>query len=207
MKPLSFLDSLRSGGEISRKRIYHAAGYEYGERAIPDELMNWAGDQIGASGAEPRAFARVESRNVALVNGNPIIRFEPHKWRRYRKDTPQARAFDTKRNPREQADRWRLFEEMCQADRIAAILSHSFGAFQIMGFNHEVCGYSSPESFLEAMMTPEGQVRAFVRFVKAHGALLAAIVARDAATVARHYNGPAYRQNRYDEKWLGALND
>lgn len=56
-----FLRALSPDGETSRKRIYHSAGFEHGEAAVPDALLSRAGEQIGASCAEPRAFARVES--------------------------------------------------------------------------------------------------------------------------------------------------
>lgn len=83
-------------------------------------------------------------------------------------------------------------------------LATSYGAFQIMGFNHEVCGFSSPQDMITAMATPEGQLQAFAGFIQGNPRIHNALKAKDWATFASGYNGPAYAQNNYDNKMAAA---
>lgn len=86
----------------------------------------------------------------------------------------------------------------------AANASANWGMFQIMGFNYKICGYNLISEFIDAMCTDEGkQLDSFVRFIQNCGwdKYLREL---DWATFARHYNGPAYAQNRYDEKMAKA---
>ena len=82
----------------------------------------------------------------------------------------------------------------------AAYSSASWGLFQIMGFNYAACGCKSVMEFVEKMRTNEGsQFDLFVVFLKTNGwdKYLRAL---NWAEFARHYNGPQYAQNKYDEK-------
>src|SRR3546814_20132340 len=79
-------------------------------------------------------------------------------------------------------------------------MSASYGGFQILGENWEVCGAISPWSFAWKQAQTEGdQLEAFVRFVEARG-LKGALQRGDWAAFARGYNGTAYRANKYDER-------
>lgn len=85
-------------------------------------------------------------------------------------------------------------------DRNAAMMSASWGMFQIMGFNHVRCGFKTVQQFVNAMCKDENeQMSAFTEFIINSGL---ADELRDLrwADFARHYNGPAYAQNKYDEK-------
>jgi hypothetical protein len=82
----------------------------------------------------------------------------------------------------------------------AANQATSWGAFQIMGFNHKACGFASGTEMAEAAATLEGQFRAFARFVASDKRLVAALVKADFAAFARIYNGPAYAKYGYDRK-------
>ena len=92
--------------------------------------------------------------------------------------------------------------------REIAHLSTSFGAFQIMGFNYEDCGYSSAVEMADAYhLDPQReQIKGFVEFCKNYkdGELLYAIEAQDWDRVAYYYNGAAYKKNRYAAKLRGA---
>jgi hypothetical protein len=82
----------------------------------------------------------------------------------------------------------------------AALCSASWGAFQILGMNFSTVGYGTVEEFVLAMCSGyDEQYKAFGRYLKAAG-LVAPMNARDWPTVARKYNGPGYRRNRYDEE-------
>ena len=149
----------------------------------------------------PQAIAQIETNNKPFtVEGHPVIRFEGHHWRKRRAPTPAGKGFDKVRNPRNLGERWDQFLAMAKADRDAAILSHSFGAFQIMGFNYKVCGFTRPADFAAAMQSKDGQAAAFVRFVQRGPALVAALRNNDERTIAKHYNGPRYERNRYHLK-------
>lgn len=83
-------------------------------------------------------------------------------------------------------------------------MSTSYGAFQIMGFNHEVAGFSSPQAMIDAMATPQGQLQAFAGFIESNPRIHTALENRDWPTFAHGYNGAGYRANRYDEKMAAA---
>ena len=89
-----------------------------------------------------------------------------------------------------------------------AHLSTSFGAFQIMGFNYEVCGYSSAVAMSYAYHNDphREQIIGFIEFCKNYkdGELLKAIEAKNWDRVAYYYNGSAYKKNRYGAKLRGA---
>ena len=73
--------------------------------------------------------------------------------------------------------------------------------FQIMGFNHAACGEPSVASFVSSMCQSEcRQLLLSVRFIRGNRSMLAALQKKDWKAFARLYNGPAYAQNRYDEK-------
>src|SRR5690606_5667831 len=72
---------------------------------------------------------------------------------------------------------------------------------QILGENHEQAGHAELQSFINAMYrSASDQLDCFISFILNDRRPLAAIREKDWATFARIYNGPAYRQNRYDEK-------
>jgi len=58
----------------------------------------------------------------------------------------------------------------------SALLSHSMGVAQIMGFNWESVGFSSPQDmFIKMSRSLEEQLNAYVKFIQAHSACLRAI--------------------------------
>lgn len=72
--------------------------------------------------------------------------------------------------------------------------------YAVMGFNYAACGERSVESFVNAMCESGlKQLILSARFIKQAG-MLPALQNKNWAEFARRYNGPAYAQNRYDEK-------
>ena len=66
-------------------------------------------------------------------------------------------------------------------------------------------GFGTVDLFVTAMcQSIQQQLRAFVAFIKFNATLTQAIQKRDWATFARIYNGPAYKDNRYDTNLQGA---
>lgn len=102
-------------------------------------------------------------------------------------------------------DEWARYERAAAIDAEAAAKSTSWGKFQIMGFNHEACGYLSALEMQQDFATGEAaQLRGFVKFILASAPLTRAIRKCDWASFARCYNGPSYKQNKYDEKMAAA---
>lgn len=101
------------------------------------------------------------------------------------------------------AERARLLRAM-QYDMYAAFMSTSWGKFQIMGFNHAMCGFDNVTDFVASMETGEPeQLDAFVKYVRSAG-LLPALRRHDWAGFALGYNGPSYAANNYDAKLADA---
>ena len=156
-----------------------------------------------------KAVCEVEAPHGGfLSDGLPVILFERHKFYQFTKGKFYGQAPDICNperggyigNPHE----WARFDKAAKLDRHAAMMSASYGKFQIMGFNFEACGFSSVEEFFEAMHESEAaHLNAFVKFIKARG-LDDDLRLHNWQTFARVYNGPGYRKNQYDQRIAAA---
>src|SRR6185503_4730122 len=91
-----------------------------------------------------------------------------------------------------------------ELNRTAALLSASYGKFQIMGFNFAICHFVTVEEFYEAMQKNEGEhLDAFCNYVRGN-ALDDELREHRWADFARRYNGPDFRKNKYDKKLAAA---
>ena len=168
------------------------------------------------------AVGTVESNNIPfLSNGSPIVRFEKHVFLRQLKKHKAPMSMIDRANKLKGSNFNTLVSAMSIEDKIAAMstvelalelddycamMSTSYGIFQIMGFNHKSAGYDTVSSFVEAMgKSEENQIKAFCHFIKNNG-LISIINKLDFATFARRYNGPNYAQNSYDVKLRKAYN-
>lgn len=104
------------------------------------------------------------------------------------------------------AEWWRMSKaiEVCTALDVApeaALDSASYGAFQIMGENAELCGYGSAHEMIAAFNNggEAEQLNAFVNFVIAKK-LDAFLRTHNWTGFAEGYNGTGYRENQYDIK-------
>lgn len=167
-----------------------------------------AADRIGCDVAAVKAVTEVESRGGGFdPEGFPKTLFEGHWFHkltsgRFTTDYPTlsypkwTRQFYGKTW---QAEKNRL-EAASQLDRDAALLSSSWGMFQLMGFNHRQCGFDTVQQFVNAMCQSEGaQLDAFVSFILTNE-LDRHLQTQNWAKFASRYNGPAYAQNQYDVK-------
>ena len=153
------------------------------------------------------AFAEVEAMGAGFQNGKPKLLFEPHIFCRLTKarfseahPTISYSRWGTLPYPKGLEERYEQLIVAVGLDPWAAFCSASYGKFQIMGSNHEACGYDTPWAFAVAMAYDEPtQLKAFESFVRTSG-LLPAMRACLWAEVAERYNGPAYAKNRYDVK-------
>jgi hypothetical protein len=160
-----------------------------------------------------KAFATVESggRSGFGPAKMPVIAYEGHLFRKYterkydrshpllsypyvEKAGPQWRA-----NNKNQTTAWATLVAAYRLDPAAALMSTSWGMFQIMGFNFAACGYTTVFDFVTAMKTNAGcQLKAFVGFCSKNPALVKAIKNKDYVGMAARYNGADYGD--YDKR-------
>lgn len=168
-----------------------------------------AAKSIGCTVAAVRAVNDVESRGGFFADGRPKILFERHIFHRQtggRFDASHPKISNSSSGgyiggPAE----YDRLAEAIGCDRTAALKSASWGAFQIMGFNHKAAGFADVESFVAAMVSGQGaQLDAFVKFVKSNG-LDDELIRKDWAGFARGYNGEEYAKNKYDTKLAAAF--
>mgnify|MGYP005844567485 CR=1 FL=1 len=175
------------------------------------------GALIGVGEDEIRAFIEVEAAGSGFDSqGRPKMLFEPHVF--YRNLSGEQREEAIRRNlayrkwgeqpyPRDSYPR--LIEAMT-INETAALKSASWGLGQILGENHSIVGYDTPQEMVVAFMDDEeNHLEAMIRFVIAAG-IDDDIRAHRWATVARVYNGPGYKKHNYDgrlaaayRKWAG----
>ena len=93
---------------------------------------------------------------------------------------------------------WAFMERGRKYSDTAALMSASFGMFQIMGFNYQRAGFQTVQAFVEAMKIGEREhLLAFVNFIKTDSRLWDALLALDWEEFARLYNGAGYKQFSY----------
>jgi hypothetical protein len=177
---------------------------------LTDEDYAKAAKELGAEVAAVKAVASVEAAGDGfLSDGRVKLLFEAHIFSRYTKgkftDThPHISSPEWNRKLyKGGAGEWGRLEEAFTLDPIAAQLSASYGAFQIMGFNYALCGFKTVEDFVESMLTEAGQLLAFVEFVKSRD-LDDELQRKDWRGFARIYNGPSYLLNNYDTRMAKA---
>lgn len=226
------------GGSVTQAAFKAKAGVGAPVYAVSKELTDQdfvdAANMIGASYAQVRAIFEVEASGAGwftdvradilaldgpggFIDGDLVkILFEAHVFDRltggiFRKSHPNLSSAKWNRalyvgGPAE----WRRLHLAITLDREAALKSASWGAAQIMGFNHKLAGFATVEAFVEVMKTgARAHLLAFVSFVKNSG-LEAAVRQIDGNPVnarpfARPYNGDGYRANNYDGRIAAAF--
>ncbi len=178
-----YIDALVAGSrdDLTRADYEEAANLLGCEVEVVQAVVDVESGRLGAFGAE----------------GKPIILFEPHIFsrrtdRRYDGTHPHLsyRSWDASKYPRTQEGRWAQLREAYALDPQNALASTSWGLFQIMGFNHAVCGFPDPKSFVTDMCRGQvQQLKAFAAFVRANH-LADELVRKDWEAFAAGYNGP-----------------
>jgi hypothetical protein len=166
---------------------------------VTPALFAAAAQRLGVETAAVRAVAKVETGSVAgfASNGRPTILYEPHIFSRLTR-----RAFDAshphlsypswgaKPYPQGQLERWNQLAEAYALNAEAALGSCSWGAFQIMGFNHNPCGFPTASALVQELsVSEERQLRAWENFIRSQG-LIDEMQRLDWEGFARVYNGP-----------------
>lgn len=187
---------------------------------LSDADFTRAATSLQVETAAIRAVAEVETggRGGFLDPAHPTILFEGHIfWSQLKSiginpETYQAGNEDilypkwTKSYYKGGIKEYDRLERAKKINEKAANASASWGMFQIMGFNYAACGTANVYDFVAAMKINEGkQLDLFAALLKKNG-WDKSLRALNWAEFARQYNGPAYAQNRYDEKLLNAYN-
>jgi N-acetylmuramidase-like protein len=177
---------------------------------LTDEDYKEAARELGCEIAAIKAVAHVEApKGPFLPDGRLTILFEAHIFHKYTqgKFTPTHPHISSAKWDRKLykggAGEWPRMEEAFTLDPVAAQMSASYGAFQIMGFNFAACGFKTVEAFVESMLTEPGQLAAFVEFIKSKD-LDDELHRKDWSGFARIYNGPGYVINDYHTKMAKA---
>lgn len=181
---------------------------------LPLSALQAAAASLGCSLPAVQAVVEVESAGSGfLSDGSVRVLFEGHifwkytrgRWEEgyptlcYPKWTTAHYARGTNADERGTKELVRLKRAMT-LDRPAALMSASYGMFQIMGFNFPLCGYRNVDEFYAKMQqSAKHQLNAFCAYIE-HTGLADELRDRRWADFARKYNGPAYQKNRYDEK-------
>lgn len=168
-------------------------------------------EAIGCEVAAIKAVCAVEAPHGGfLSDGRPTILFERHIFSQRTNGVYDAKYPDiSNRTPGGYgADGTNQYDRMGRAavlERGPALMSASWGKFQIMGFNYAACGFDALQSFVNAMYESEGrQLDAFIAFVL-HEGLADELKQQRWADFARRYNGPKYAANQYDTKLAAAF--
>lgn len=101
---------------------------------------------------------------------------------------------------------WARLEKAIAIDREAALKSASWGLFQIMGSNYAACKCRNVEEFVALNCESEdNQLELLINFLNTTG-IIKYLNTRQWSEFARRYNGPGYKQNKYDTKLQVAYN-
>lgn len=162
-----------------------------------------------------RVLGAVESQGVGFLdNGKAKILYERHrmyfylgqaKGKTYAND--QMKAVPNLVNSvsggyrGKEAEYTRLTLAM-NIHKESALMSTSWGQFQIMGENWKDLGYASVQEFVDQQQISEThQMEAFLRFIEWKPGLLAALQKQDWHTVFTLYNGKNYKKLGYQAKF------
>lgn len=211
-------NNLSADGIVGPKTWFHLFIKDrlkkYSTGDIIDYDYEWAGKYLDCESAAIKAVVKVETGDNEgfIAPGKPKILFEGHIfWSQLKKVGIDPEKLQ-KDHPGIIYQRWdkskylggikeyERFNEACEIDKDAAICSTSFGLFQIMGFNHDICSVDSPEEFYNLMCESEfRQLTLGLEFIRNNN-LVKYIVKKDWAGFAKRYNGSGYKQNQYDIK-------
>lgn len=166
-------------------------------------------EDLGVGVPELLAVLAVESKTCGfLADRRPLILFERHIF--HKKTRGAFAASDPDLSHPEaggylgMAKEYLRLARALKLDRRAALMSASWGAGQIMGFNHLAAGFDDVESMVAAMQASEdAQLAAVGAFLRAED-LVAPLRRHDWAAFARRYNGPAFAKHKYDVRLAGA---
>ncbi len=204
---------------------------------LTEEEITLAAKENNIEPAALLAVVDVESaKSGFLSDGRPKILFEGHKFWNHLKEKIKAGKIDvdiddlakdhpdilyptwTKKYYIGGAGEYSRLEKAMLIDRDSALMSASWGKFQIMGENFKLAGFKNIDEFVEAQkLSEQKHLEAFLNFIKntksAGEQIIKYLQNKNWQGFARGYNGPGYSKNKYDlrleeyyAKWATALN-
>jgi soluble lytic murein transglycosylase-like protein len=175
---------------------------------LTDAEITASAQRMGVEAAVVRAVLKVESNGGGFgSDGRAIVLYEPHIFsrltnRRFDATHPTLsyRNWKERPYPRTQRERWAQIAEAYALDAEAALGAASWGLFQILGMNHQACGFASASAFVADISQSEVQMlKSFEAFVRNKG-ILDELQRKDWEGFARIYNGPG-QVEKYG-RWL-----
>ncbi|MEJ7829411.1 MAG: N-acetylmuramidase family protein [Segetibacter sp.] len=163
---------------------------------------------LGVELAVIRAVAKVEGNGIGMIEGKPIILYEPHVFfKQLREINIKPVVSDicypvwgSKPYPKGQKAQWERLERAIKINRQAALKSASWGMFQVMGYNFRSCGCGSLQAFVNAMYEGEDKhLELFINYIR-NEKLDDELKNKDWRGFAAQYNGKYYYKNNYDVK-------
>jgi hypothetical protein len=179
--------------------------------ALRTEDFERAAKALDCEVACVRAVVDVEAAGDGfLPSGMPRILFEAHEFSRLtgqKYDGSHRDVSSKERNPRLAREGDKEYDRLVAAlklDKTAAFEATSWGRFQVMGFDHKICGYDKVEDFVAAMQESEAkQLDAFVALLKYRG-LDKPLREKRWEDFARGHNGKDFASDKYDQKLADA---
>jgi hypothetical protein len=187
---------------------------------LTNEMIKDLANRLGIEPALLKAVQIVEAagRDGFLSDGRPQILFEGHiMYKGFHKKFPDrdlaylCKKFSTVFYPKWDKSKYfgglgeyKRLELAKEIDEECALKATSWGMFQIMGFNHNLCGCKDVFDFVHKMSeSHEKQLELMYYFMNNSGCLKE-LKEKDWAGFAKKYNGPGYAQNAYDQKLRNA---
>lgn len=190
------------------------------QRFITIKNLCDAARSISVSPASLLSLYEVESIGEGfLSNGKCVILFERHKFYSYvRTRLGLKQAEDWKKSYPDlchpvwdaryyssQNGEWERLQRAMTLDATCALLSASWGVFQVMGFNYAMMGYPDVQNMVsDFQISEQNQLAAECKLLMAQPKLMTALRSLDFENIARIYNGSAYKKNNYDSKLRAA---
>lgn len=190
------------------------------KNGLTNEMIKDLANRLGIEPALLKAVQIVEAagRDGFLSDGRPQILFEGHiMYKEFHKKFPDrdldylCKRFSTVFYPKWDKSKYfgglgeyKRLKLAKEIDEECALKATSWGMFQIMGFNHNLCGCKDVFDFVHKMSeSHEKQLELMYYFMNNSGCLKE-LKEKDWAGFAKKYNGPGYAQNAYDQKLRNA---
>lgn len=196
-------------------------------KKLDDLDLPMVGKTIGVGEDPIHALLDTEARSSGFDRlGRTTMLYEPHVFYRLLRARGDQRLLELAVDEGLAYPKWGQrpypsdsYPRLMAANKIApmeALSSASWGLGQLMGFNHALAGYKSPEAMVQAFMDDEEyQLRAMIRFIISAG-LDDELRALDAAKTdtqmlnaarafSRGYNGAGFAKNGYDDKLVASI--
>lgn len=187
---------------------------------LTNEMIKDLANRLGIEPALLKAVQIVEAagRDGFLSDSRPQILFEGHiMYKEFHKKFPDrdldylCKRFSMVFYPKWDKSKYfgglgeyKRLELAKEIDEECALKATSWGMFQIMGFNHNLCGCKDVFDFVHKMSeSHEKQLELMYYFMNNSGCLKE-LKEKDWAGFAKKYNGPGYAQNAYDQKLRNA---